>query len=163
MLRPWAPTDIDFVYSSCQDVEIQRWTKVPRPYEREHAQDFVNEVALRSWSSGEGALFAVVDTTTFEVVGSMSVVRFTEGVAEIGYWTAQQFRGQGWSTAALRRLRSWCITERHSERMELEIEETNAASRQVAVKAGFVQAEIIRTRCVLQGRPVNMVLYNSFP
>jgi hypothetical protein len=36
-LRPWRPDDAGAVFAACQDEEIQRWTEVPVPYLREHA------------------------------------------------------------------------------------------------------------------------------
>lgn len=33
--------DVDWILQACQDLEIQRWTQVPRPYSREHALSFV--------------------------------------------------------------------------------------------------------------------------
>ncbi|MEP7161375.1 MAG: GNAT family protein [Dermatophilaceae bacterium] len=160
MLRPWTSMDIDGVFVSCQDPEIQRWTEVPRPYAWEHAQQFVDEVAPKSWAAGEGALFAVVNMTDLQVVGSMSVVRFNQGVAAIGYWTARQSRERGLTTAALRLLTRWCICERGSARVELEIEDTNAPSRRVAVNAGFFLEGTLRQRHVLNGQRIDVVMYS---
>jgi hypothetical protein len=42
-LRPWRADDADAVLAACQDAEIQRWTEVPVPYRREHAEGFVGE------------------------------------------------------------------------------------------------------------------------
>ncbi len=159
-LRPWDSTDIDRVFAACQDPEIQRWTEVPRPYQWEHARQFVDEVAPQSWAAGDGALFAVLDARRPEVVGSMSVLRFHAGVAAIGYWTAPQARGGGVTTAALRQLTSWCIRERGSARVEVGIEDTNAPSRRVAVKAGFVEEGTLRGRYVLHGRRIDVVMYS---
>ena len=37
-LRPPKPEDAEAVTAACQDPEIQRWTLVPSPYRREHAE-----------------------------------------------------------------------------------------------------------------------------
>ena len=47
LLRPWRPDDADAVHRACQDPDIQRWTTVPRPYLREHADAFVAQVRRR--------------------------------------------------------------------------------------------------------------------
>ncbi|MGH3450260.1 MAG: GNAT family N-acetyltransferase, partial [Haloechinothrix sp.] len=45
LLRPWQPQDAEAVYRACRDPEIQRWTTVPSPYLREHAEHFVTVVS----------------------------------------------------------------------------------------------------------------------
>lgn len=41
-LRSLRDDDADWIFDACQDAEIQRWTLVPRPYLREHAESFVD-------------------------------------------------------------------------------------------------------------------------
>jgi len=36
-VRPWIALDAPAVFAACQDPEIGRWTNVPQPYLREHA------------------------------------------------------------------------------------------------------------------------------
>ena len=43
-LRPWRTEDVDAVCAACQDAEIQRWTQVPVPYARKHAEEFVSGI-----------------------------------------------------------------------------------------------------------------------
>lgn len=160
ILRPWVSSDVEDVFAACQDPEILRWTEVPRPYEREHARQFIEELAPMSWATGEGALFAVLDARSRDLAGSMSVLRFHEGVAAIGYWTAPRARGRGLTTAALDLLAHWCVGDRGAARVELGIETANAPSRRVAVKAGFVEEGTLRARYVLHGRRTDLVMYS---
>jgi RimJ/RimL family protein N-acetyltransferase len=51
-LRPWRADDVDAVFAACQDAEIQRWTQVPVPYAREHAEGFVSGIAAETWAQG---------------------------------------------------------------------------------------------------------------
>ena len=44
-------SDVDALYEACQDPEIQRYTTVPSPYERRHAEEFVERVA-KHWADG---------------------------------------------------------------------------------------------------------------
>jgi hypothetical protein len=57
-LRAWAPRDASAVFEACQDGSIQRWTRIPVPYEGRHATGFVGELAEQQWSSHQGAPFA---------------------------------------------------------------------------------------------------------
>ena len=47
-LRPLGPQDVDAVVAACADPQTQRWTSVPQPYERRHAQDFIEVAAPRA-------------------------------------------------------------------------------------------------------------------
>ena len=40
-LRAWRQDDIDAMTESCNDPDVQRWTRVPKPYTRDHAAEFV--------------------------------------------------------------------------------------------------------------------------
>lgn len=160
LLRPWSSADIEPVFAACQDDEIQRSTMVPRPYAREHARQFIDDLAPRSWESGDGALFALVDTEASELAGSVGVLQFHEGVAALGYWTVPHARGLGLMTTAVRLLTAWCIRSRGTARVELSIEDANLPSRRVAVSAGFTEEGILRQRMVLHGRRINIVMYS---
>ena len=71
-LRPWRPGDVPAVFAACQDAEIQRWTQVPVPYLREHAEGFVTEIAASTWADG-GALFAVEPRDGGPLIGSIGL------------------------------------------------------------------------------------------
>jgi RimJ/RimL family protein N-acetyltransferase len=135
-LRPWRGDDADAVYRACQDRQIQRWTRVPSPYTREHARSFV-AASPQAWASGL-ASFAVVDASTDEVIGSHGFVTApAQGVAEIGYWTAPWGRGRGLTTAATRLVARWAFDTLGLARLDWYAEVGNIGSRRVAESAGF--------------------------
>jgi RimJ/RimL family protein N-acetyltransferase len=90
-----APTldDVDVITAICQDPEIQEWTVVPRPYEREHAVWFVEELVGGGWAEDRERTWAV--RVGGEVAGMVGLGRKPVRCAEIGYWMAPQARGQG--------------------------------------------------------------------
>ena len=55
-----AESDVDAIYDACQDAETQRYTTVPSPYERKHAEEFVPKVAA-DWQSGAHVTWAMRD------------------------------------------------------------------------------------------------------
>ena len=59
-LRELQIDDAEWIYRACQDSEIQRWTTVPRPYSRDHAESFVHS------RSGELAAYAIVHSLSAE-------------------------------------------------------------------------------------------------
>ncbi|MFM7963250.1 MAG: GNAT family N-acetyltransferase, partial [Actinomycetota bacterium] len=130
-LRELQPSDAEWIYRACQDADIQRWTTVPRPYTREHAESFVKD------GGGELAAYAVVHASTDEPVGVAGIHHVREGIASVGYWAAPWGRGRGAAADALRVLRSIIRRNTEAHTVRALIAETNAASRRTAERAGF--------------------------
>ncbi|MFK8911523.1 GNAT family N-acetyltransferase [Streptomyces sp. YS-3] len=59
LLRPVGPQDAEDTYAACQDPDIQRWTTVPSPYLREHAEAFTGTFAPNGWRDDSDYTFAV--------------------------------------------------------------------------------------------------------
>ena len=139
-LRGLGPDDVPAVLRSCQDRDIQHFTRVPVPYLAEHAEFFVAQGPSK-WRSREGASFAVVDATTDRFLGACGLVRVDvprrEGWA--GYWIDPAARGRGIARSAVALLTAWCLGDGGLDRVCLEIEEANPASAAVAVAAGFTR------------------------
>ncbi|NCU81848.1 MAG: GNAT family N-acetyltransferase, partial [Acidimicrobiia bacterium] len=85
-LRPLQSSDAEWIYHSCQDVEIQRWTQIPRPYTHDHAKSFVVD------QNGELLANAVINSRTGEPAGVAGIHHIKNGVATVGYWIAPQAR-----------------------------------------------------------------------
>jgi RimJ/RimL family protein N-acetyltransferase len=158
-LRPWRPDDADAVFSACQDEEIQRWTEVPVPYRREHAEAFVREVAANSWAAG-GGQFAVESTDDGALVGAMTLFPPRDGVGTAGYWTIAEHRGRGLTGEALRLLSAWALDDLGLRRMQLLVDAANTGSCRVAEAAGYRREGVLRQRSVHRGRPVDDAVYS---
>jgi RimJ/RimL family protein N-acetyltransferase len=136
-LHPPEADDVDAITEACQDPEIPRWTRVPSPYTRAHAVDFV-ERAGRTWGQGTDAPFIIADAESRVLLGAIGVHRFggeDEG-PEVGYWLERSARGRGAATRALRLVSDWACRDLRV-RLLLQADVRNAASRRVAEKAGF--------------------------
>jgi RimJ/RimL family protein N-acetyltransferase len=153
LLRPVGPDDTDAIHAACQDPDIQRWTSLPSPYLREHAEDFAGRVAPESWNNGTEYAFAAVTRDAGVLVAVMGIgIRGREpGLAEVGYWAVKEHRGRGHVTEALRTLSRWAFTDAGIERLEWRAEVGNAASRAVAEKAGFTIEGTLRAAVVHGG------------
>ena len=157
-LRPWQRDDVDAVVAACQDPEIQRWTQVPVPYERAHAEGVVRDIAPDMWTKG-GGLFAVEPRDGGPLVGSIGLFEPRDGYAEAGYWTAPGGRRQGFTAEALRVLAAWAFDDLGLHRVELHVDPENAGSCGVAERAGFRTEGIVRQRFLHRGEPSDVVLY----
>jgi RimJ/RimL family protein N-acetyltransferase len=157
-LRPWRPDDVPAVSAACQDPDIQRWTQVPVPYLREHAEGFVTEIATATWAEG-GALFAVEPRDGGPLIASIGLFPPCDGYAEAGYWTVATQRGQGYTAEALRVLTDWAFDHVGLRRVELHIDPGNAGSLAVARSAGFRVEGTVRQRFLHRGEPSDVVLH----
>jgi RimJ/RimL family protein N-acetyltransferase len=136
LLRPWREDDVDAYWAALQDPDLRLWNGSGV----ESRDDLAAMLARRrDWSAGDHASWAVVDATTGELLGSVSVHRIdrTEADAEIGYWTLPAARGRGIAGAAVDAACRWAFTELGLERIELCHAAENPASGRVAEKAGF--------------------------
>ncbi|MTE19274.1 GNAT family N-acetyltransferase [Streptomyces sp. TRM43335] len=156
VLRPFTPEDVPAVHSACQDPDILRWTTLPEPYERRHAQEFVLSLAPSGWREDTAYNFGVFTRDGGELVGSMGLVRITppgpEGrVAELGYWTARERRRHGYTAEAAGAVVDWAFDELGVERLEWVAEVGNTGSRAVAERLGFVVEGTLRARIPFRG------------
>ena len=133
-LRELQPNDAEWIHRACQDTDIQRWTTVPRPYTREHAESFVVD------HGGELAAYAIVTALTNEPVGVAGLHHVRDGVASVGYWVAPWGRGHRAAANALRVLRTLIHRNTEAHTVRALIAETNVASRRTAERAGFAMA-----------------------
>jgi RimJ/RimL family protein N-acetyltransferase len=151
-LRPFSPTDEEDVYAACQDPEIQRWTRVPSPYERADARHFVSTLAPVGWRDDTEYTFAVCDSVSGDVLAGLGLHRRrTDSVGEIGYWCASWARGRGVATDAVTAVCRWGFGAVGLRRIEWYAAVGNVASRRVAEKVGFTVEGRLRSRLDLHG------------
>jgi RimJ/RimL family protein N-acetyltransferase len=81
------------------------------------------------------------------------------GRAEIGYSTAPAARGHGYAAAALTAGTAFAWTIPRLHRLELHVEEWNAASIRTAERAGYRREGLLRSYQEIGGRRRDMLLY----
>jgi RimJ/RimL family protein N-acetyltransferase len=160
VLRPWRESDVANLVALCRDEEITRWTRVPTVYGITAARAWIAE-SRALVSDGISAPFAIVAATDGELLGSISLVRFTweDARGEVGYLLGREARGQGHATRALRLICAWGFTELGLERIDLYAATGNAPSQRVAERAGFTREAVLRSYHVQLGEPLDMVAY----
>jgi uncharacterized protein YhfF len=62
-LRGLETSDAEWITRACQDEEVQRWTKVPSPYTRQHAESFIAD------HNDDLAAWAIIESRSQEPVG----------------------------------------------------------------------------------------------
>ncbi len=128
--------DIDAIFAACQDELIQRFTTVPSPYERTHAEGFVVKAATW-WDAGTEATWAL--RADGALAGMIGLHRVAAGSAELGYWLAPVARGRGLIVEAARAVVDWGFSPDGLglERIEWRAVVENPASHRVAQRLGF--------------------------
>ncbi|MEU6486784.1 GNAT family protein [Streptomyces sp. NPDC046887] len=137
LLDTFTPEDVDAVFEACQDAAVQRWTTVPVPYGREHAESFVLRMAPDGWHHETEFTFAVRGPGGGTPMGAASVRHPRPGYWEVGYWMGARHRGAGYTAETVSALARWAFTELGCHRLDWLAEVGNTASLGTARRAGF--------------------------
>jgi RimJ/RimL family protein N-acetyltransferase len=136
-----APTtaDVGAIHVACQDADIQRYTTVPSPYTRAHAEEFVERVAAQ-WADGSHVSWAI--RRGGALVGMVGLYRLDGvGFGELGYWISADARGAGLVREACRAVIDWGFASGGEglglERIEWRAVVGNTASANAARALGF--------------------------
>jgi RimJ/RimL family protein N-acetyltransferase len=136
--------DADAIFEACQDSAIQRYTTVPSPYERQHAESFIT-LAHTRWAEGVEATWALRERGTLAGMVGLHGITFG-GSGELGYWMAPSARGRGLLTEACRAVLDWGFDTSGAalQRIEWRAVVGNAGSARVARALGFRYEGVLR-------------------
>jgi RimJ/RimL family protein N-acetyltransferase len=140
--------DTERVVLGCTDPDTQRWLPIPSPYTDEDARAFIG---TRDQAADEGIelTFGVRGTADDVLAGAVGLhLRGYRNEGDIGYWTAPDRRGRGWTARATRLLARYALGTLPLRRVEIIAAVENRASRGVAAGSGAVFEGIRR-----QGMP----------
>lgn len=129
----------------------------PHPYSLQDAETFLSRVI----DAIPRTIFAIATET--QAIGSIGLMpgkdvhRFT---AEIGYWLAEPFWGNGIMTQAVKSLTAYALLELKLHRIFAEPYTTNPASARVLEKAGFIREGLLRSNVFKDGKILDQFLYS---
>lgn len=129
--------DVDAIFAACQDPDIQRYTTIPSPYERRHAEEFV-EKAAADWTAGAHVTWAI--RLGDELVGMIGLYRLDgRGGGELGYWVSRSARGRGIVTEASVAVVDWGFAQEGLDLVRIEWHAVvgNVGSARAARTLGF--------------------------
>src|ERR1044072_9392268 len=140
-LRPFGRQDGAWVYYVPLDPELRRRLSLPDPYHRWHARYFVDEIAIASARTGEGADFVSENPDTEIGLGWLGFHHRHGTEISCGFCLAADARGRGLMIQALRVGCRWALTPGPAglgvDAIHWEAQVGNAASRAVAARVGF--------------------------
>jgi RimJ/RimL family protein N-acetyltransferase len=144
--------DIDDIVEACQEPDIQAWTTVPSPYEREHAEGFVRGWVVEGWREGREATWAIRESGA--LAGMVGLTMQRPGSAEIGYWMTGAGRGRGLLHRAALLALDWAFDAPDGPRLEHVVWRAYAGnwpSWRVAWRLGFRFEGAVRSGGVQRG------------
>lgn len=147
LLRAWQEQDAEDVFRAVQDPQIQRWTLVPVPYLREHAEWFVGQYTRSAWATETAAPLGVFDARTGEMLGAHGLTELDRGAgtAALGTWVAPWARGRAVAERSGRAVAHWCFEVLRLRKLSWTAEVGNHGSRLVAERIGFSFDGVVRS------------------
>ncbi len=107
--------------------------RLPHPYSREHALDFINNLARTS----DEQAYAIINGSG-QFIGVMGLHLAEAQFPELGYWLGQPYWGQGFATEAALGVLNAATEAGHTTVFARSITQ-NKGSIAVLLKAGFIQ------------------------
>ncbi|WP_250447444.1 GNAT family N-acetyltransferase [Actinotalea sp. C106] len=159
--------DLDDITAACQDPEVARWTTVPAPYTREHAEGFLRDMVLPGWEQGISEVWALRDRATRRtsddgspvpptaMLGMVGLHGIADGEAELGYWMAPWGRGQGLMARAAALVVEHAFTDLDLVRLTWQAYVGNWPSRRVAWRLGFQVEGTLRAHGLQRGERID--------
>ena len=159
-IRPWRPEDAPALAAVLADPGLTENLRdgIPCPYTVEDAAEYIGSVLGRT----PGELFAYAIEADGELAGSISAERqgnIHRRTAELGYYLARRWWGQGVMTRAVELFCRRVFAESDVLRIFAEPFACNAASCRVLEKAGFRHEGTLRCNAVKDGVVLDMKLY----
>lgn len=128
--------DVPRIVVACSDPASQRWLPLPSPYTDADARAFVGS-RVPAADSGNELTFAVRGAGDKVLAGAIGLSqRGYRHEADIGYWTAPDRRGRGWTARAVRLLAQYALTTMPLRRVEVIVSIENLHSQAVARRPG---------------------------
>lgn len=164
-LRRTEERDIVPIFNACQDPLIPHFTTVPSPYLQSHAEDFIRDIAPRSFDEKTEMLFAIVKgkdgDEKFCGLISFHTTSLDNHSTELGYWMAKEARGKGIAKTAVLLLTQYGIEAMGFRRIEAMVDNENAVSKALLLSAGYHLEGIVRNRVTRpSGNQIDMALYS---
>ena len=160
VLRPLREEDIEPIFQACQDPIISSFTRVPFPYDRELAEEFVRGSDI-SYRSHQGIVFGIEVGGIFAGSIGLHSIQLGDHCAEVGYWIEKSFRGNGLCTVALDLMNHFALHTMKFRRLEGLADFDNLGSQKVMERVGMTRDALLRNRVTKpNGAQIDMVMYS---
>jgi RimJ/RimL family protein N-acetyltransferase len=134
---------------------------IPHPYLEEHADSWIQKRIEHTRRLGKEVTFAIRDKND-KLIGGIGADNLEVGTtheAEIGYWLARPFWGQGIMTDAVRAYVEYAFGELQLRRLMAHTFEFNIGSARVLEKNGFKLEGRLRRHRIKEGELIDARVY----
>jgi RimJ/RimL family protein N-acetyltransferase len=160
-LRKWNETDLDSLVRYANNWNVAKWLTngFPHPYTQENGKAFLSMIE----NDNPTQVFAI--EVNDEAVGSIGVFPQTDihgKSAEMGYWLAEEYWGQGIMTKVIQEIVEYGFQTFDIVRIYARPFSTNLKSLRVLEKAGFVLEARLRKALFKNGEFMDELIYTKF-
>jgi RimJ/RimL family protein N-acetyltransferase len=134
---------------------------LPYPYTDKDAEWWINHIAEETSSLGQSVNWCVRREDGFLVggIGFVEITSIDSYKAELGYWMAKKYRGQGITTEAVQKIINYGFDKLNLVRITATVFPSNQASSRVLEKAGFKLEAVLQNYFRKDGKIFNGKLY----
>lgn len=97
-IREWRQSDAPQMVEGLNNSNVSKWLTTPYPYTLDMAHDYIQ--SLKTKFSSTYCNWAIVERSSGNVIGGMSVDLRKPGVADGGIWINEKYHGKGYGTEA---------------------------------------------------------------
>jgi RimJ/RimL family protein N-acetyltransferase len=154
-LRTIEREDLGFAQRALNDPDIRRGLAMSDPVTMDDEEAFYENAVVES---DDVHLLVCADGGPAGV-GGLNDLNATHGTAELGYWIAPEYHGNGYATTAARLLVDYGFRERRLHKVYANAFAFNEASRRVLEKVGFEREGVHREQAFVDGKHVDVYRY----
>lgn len=159
-LRPWQESDIESVakYANNKKIADNLRNVFPYPYTLEDARTYIMSII----AAGDAHQYALAIDVDGEAVGSIGIFLEDDVYcknAELGYWLAEPFWGQGIMSQAILHITGEAFKRYDILRIHAEPFAHNIGSRRALEKAGFALEGTFKKRIYKNGEVFDSCMY----
>jgi hypothetical protein len=161
VLRQARLSDIPRLTESLSDQKVNRWlVRVPKPYREEHAHQWVKSNSDRI-KKGEALPYSIEHIESGILIGGISLnnINQRDKSAELGYWIARDYWGEGYATEGVRLLCRYGFNKLSLHRIYAWVHSENTGSFMVLEKIGFRREGVCQKASNVTGRWKDDYLY----
>ncbi len=160
ILRPPVLSDTDIINAHVQVPDICRYTFISRLSTIESTREYIRNTR-KWWRSGRNQHFAIVWKNPQCVIGmiGLSAIDHKNRNAELGYWLAKKYWGQGLTPEAIRLILDYSFKDLKLRRIYAHVMHPNKPSIRVMEKIGFQREGYLRKAVFQNGRWLDEILF----
>lgn len=159
----WADRAAHLKYLNATSAISQVLKSIQFPYTQSDADTWLRTVTARIWSADAKEVDWAIRQTNGELIGEIWLVNILRGIrAEIGYWLAQEFWGQGITPLAVQAVTHHAFDAYELRKVYATVRDGNVASRRVLEKAGYAFEATLRSHTVHDGQSYDVHWYGCW-